>query len=460
MSSPKILLISSYELGHQPLSLAWPQALLVQNAYRVDTIDLAVQRLPQPPLPQYDLVGFSVPMHTALRLAVPAAQRLRESQNGAHFVFFGLYAGLNGEYLLQNGIADSVIAGESEPVLLELADRLQDGLEPESIPGLKTAGSHALTALSRWVYPVPAREGLPALSEYTRFEQNGTVLQTGYTETTRGCKHTCAHCPVVPVYKGRFFAIPREIVLADIRQQIAMGARHITFGDPDFLNGPGHARQVAKTLHKEFPEVSFDFTAKVSHLIQYSDLLAELRDHGAAFVISAFESTSDRVLTRLEKGHSRRDLDRAVEACKSADLAIQPTFLPFTPWGSLADYIDMLSWIRTRELIPNVPTVQYSVRMLVPPGSKLLEHPDCAEWLGPLEPEHFSYSWQHPEPEMDALFKDVFQIAEENSGCSPWESFQKIEHAAYQRAGEAPPVWMIPERPPPAPPRLTEDWFC
>ncbi len=32
-------------------------------------------------------------------------------------------------------------------------------------------------------------------------------------------------------------------------------ARHITFGDPDFLNGPGHSLAIARALHAEFPEV-------------------------------------------------------------------------------------------------------------------------------------------------------------------------------------------------------------
>jgi hypothetical protein len=41
---------------------------------------------------------------------------------------------------------------------------------------------------------------------------------------------------VVPVYNGVFRIVQRDVVLADIRQQVAMGAEHITFGDPDFFN--------------------------------------------------------------------------------------------------------------------------------------------------------------------------------------------------------------------------------
>ena len=47
--------------------------------------------------------------------------------------------------------------------------------------------------------------------------------------------------------------VQREIVLADIRQQVAAGAQHITFGDPDFFNGPGHAIAIVEALARGIP---------------------------------------------------------------------------------------------------------------------------------------------------------------------------------------------------------------
>ncbi len=127
---------------------------------------------------------------------------------------------------------------------------------------------------------MPRRESLPDLGKYARYMDNGTAYPAGYVEASRGCLHTCRHCPVVPIYNGRFFIVPVETVLADIRQQVMAGAQHITFGDPDFLNGPGHARKLAQALHAEFPGLSFDFTTKVEHILAHGDLLAELADLG------------------------------------------------------------------------------------------------------------------------------------------------------------------------------------
>src|SRR6185436_14513920 len=109
---------------------------------------------------------------------------------------------------------------------------------------------------------------------YAGYRAEGRTSAAGYVEASRGYLHTCHHCPVVPVYGGRFFAVDLETVLADVRGQVQQGARHISFGDPDFLNGPTHAQRIARALHREFPELSLDFTAKVEHLVRHRGLFA------------------------------------------------------------------------------------------------------------------------------------------------------------------------------------------
>ena len=499
-----ILLISCYELGHQPLSLAWPLAALRAAGFDAATADLTVEDFPTAKAAGADLIAIAVPMHTALRIGVDAAHKARTINPGAHICFFGLYAWLNRRHLLQpgdsrTGVADSVIAGESEPVLVALAQALHAGSPLEEVPGLTTTYREASPHLGRHTLPVPVRNPLPSLDSYAHYVPGSTTATNGsatgngqqveepvaypagYTEATRGCLHTCRHCPVVPVYNGRFFVVPVETVLADIAQQVDNGARHITFGDPDFLNGPGHARKVARALHDAFPNVSFDFTAKVEHLLKHRRLLPELVEHGASFVVSAFESTSDHVLSRLQKGHTRRHMEEALVAVDEAGLSIQPTWMPFTPWTALDDYLFMLRWIREQGLIPHVPAVQLSIRMLVPPGSALLSGEDADEWKGTLDAANFTYRWQHPDPRMDALQQQVARIAEmaaqsESEDASsvagatppshvgvsagPYTVFHTIECEAHQAAGRPPPV--LPALPSyvPRPPRLTEHWFC
>src|SRR5512135_1841612 len=247
-----VLLVSCYELGHQPAGLAFPLAFLERAGFAPATVDLAVDRLDEASARRAALVAISVPMHTALRIGVLAARRIREMNPAAIICFHGLYAVLNREFLL-DGVADAVLGGEAEEQLVGLAERVERG-EP-----LAPASPVQLRRLD---FPVPSRERLPALHRYAALEHDGGRRVAGVVEASRGCLHHCRHCPIPAVYGGRFFVVPAETVLEDIRRQVALGARHITFADPDFLNGPRHTLGIVSAMHAEFPDLTFDITAK------------------------------------------------------------------------------------------------------------------------------------------------------------------------------------------------------
>lgn len=444
-----VLLLACYELGHQPLSLAWPAAVLRRAGLPVTVADLAVDALSREAAARARFVGISVPMHTALRLGVRAAAEVRALNPTAHICFYGLYAWLNADYLLATA-ADAVLAGELEEELAAQVQRVL-GAEP-------SGDDRAAPRMTRLALPAPDRTGMPPLSSYARYVDGGVARLSGYVEASRGCLHTCRHCPIVPVYGGRFFVVPAETVLADIRQQVAAGAEHITFGDPDFLNGPGHVMKIARALHAEFPRLTFDFTTKVEHIRQHRALFPELRALGASFIVSAFESVSDEMLARLDKGHTAADLDDALDVLAGAGLAVQPTWLPFTPWTTLDSYIDLLAWIRARGIIAHVPAVQLSIRLLIPPSSALLDDPDAAAWLGPLDAANFTYTWRNPDPCVDELQRRVAAVAE--AGDDAHAAFATIERLAYGLAGRRQPAALPRASLDPDPPRLTEDWFC
>jgi radical SAM superfamily enzyme YgiQ (UPF0313 family) len=445
----EILLVACYELGHQPLSVAWPAAFLERAGYRPAVMDLSVEPFDAEKVRRARLVAVAVPMHTALRLGVAAAARVRALNPGAHICFYGHYAALNAEHLTAAGHADSVLAGELEDALVTLARRL-DGAAPPRI------------SLTKLDFPVPARAALPALKKYAHLAREGAPHLVGYVEASRGCKHGCRHCPIPPVYGRRFFVVPREVVLADVRQQVDAGAAHVTFGDPDFLNGPGHALAVARALHAEFPALTFDFTAKIEHLLDQRRHLAELAGLGALFVVSAAESLDDTTLEILDKGHTRAGIEEALALTRAAGLSLRPTWLAFTPWTTLDAYRGWLDFIAAEGLVDATDPVQYALRLLVPPGSWLLDQPAMRPHLGPLVPGGFHYDWTHPDPRMDALQSEVAAAvaAAADRREDPALTFDRVRGlAAATAAAAAPaPVGLAPDRR--RPPRLSEPWFC
>jgi radical SAM superfamily enzyme YgiQ (UPF0313 family) len=456
-----ILLVSSYELGHQPLGVASPRAFLEHAGYRPSVLDVAVTPFDAAQARRARFVGMSVPMHTALRLGVRAAERIRAINPTCHIAFYGAYAHLNADYLLEQ-VADSVIGGEYEGALVSLVETLEAG-GTGAVAGVAQRGRPAPPVLQRVPFLLPSRSGLPPLTQYAHIEHDGRRDLAGYVEASRGCLHHCLHCPIPPVYGGRFFVVPQAIVLADLHRLVQAGATHITFGDPDFLNGPGHALAIVRALHAEFPSVTFDCTTKVEHILERRALLPELGRLGCAFLVSAAESTSDTVLANLAKGHTRADLRTALNIVRDATIAFRPTWVAFTPWTTLGDYVDMLDFIEAEGLIDHVDSVQYSIRLLVPPGSALLKSAAMIPHLSRLVREAFHYEWTHPDPRMDALHRTVAATVERASHEEedPGVTFHRVRRLAESAAGMEPSGQAAGLRPGRhRPPRLTEPWFC
>jgi radical SAM superfamily enzyme YgiQ (UPF0313 family) len=435
----KVLLISTYDLGHQPFGLASPAAWLRADGHVVEVADLSRERLAPDSVAAADWVALHLPMHTATRMALPVIDMVREVNPGTQIVCYGLYAPMNEELLRARGVSH-VIGGEFERALAGL------------ISGRAVASLSIV--LDRLPFQVPDRTGLPGLSRYSALLHNGERKLAGYTEASRGCKHLCRHCPIVPVYEGRFRIVPRDIVMADIRQQVEAGAAHITFGDPDFLNGPGHALPLVEQVHAEFPALSFDVTIKVEHLLQHPGAVAVLARTGCLFVTSAVESLDDAVLERLAKGHTKADFVKALELLRAHGLTMLPTFVTFTPWTTREAYLDLLRAVRDLDLVENVAPIQLAIRLLIPSGSKLLELPD----LGPVEFDAaaLQYRWRHQDPAMDLLCSDLQKIVRsaDKRKAPRHEIFGEI----WQRTFGELPDFHLPARA--TVPYLNEPWYC
>jgi len=454
------VLISTYELGRQPFGLASPAAWLRRGGAEVTCIDVSRQSLSEAAVEAADLVAFYVPMHTATRLAVSLLPSIRNLNARAHICFYGLYAPVNEAYLRKVGV-ETVLGGEFEEGLASLAARMAAGGDGRTQP-------EPVISLARQQFQVPERAGLPPLEKYARVMMpDGKSRVAGYTEASRGCKHLCRHCPIVPVYQGAFRVVGQEVVLEDIRRQVSAGAEHITFGDPDFFNGTGHAIPIVKALHREFPKLTYDVTIKIEHLLRHREILPMLRDTGCLFVTSAVESVDDAVLEKLEKHHTRADFLAAVEIFRDLGMALQPTLVPFTPWTTLESYCELLDVLRENDLVENMAPIQLAIRLLIPAGSRLLELAEIRGLVGPFDEAALVFPWKHPDPRVDQLCGEVQEIvhAGEKNRRSRAQIFERIQTAAYAEAGAngaeratrlARPILAARA----AVPYLNEPWYC
>ena len=452
-----VLLISTYELGRQPFGLASPAAWLRADGANVSCLDLSQQPLDEEQVRTADLIAFYLPMHTATRIALAAINKVRVLNPSAQLCAYGLYAPLNAAILRDAGVA-AIFGGEFEPGLAAAARAIAGN-------GRRPAQAQPDVSLDRLQFRVPDRAGLPALADYARLVMPDGALRTvGYTEASRGCKHLCRHCPIVPVYQGKFRIVQRDIVLEDVRHQVASGAKHITFGDPDFFNGVTHALELVRALHAEFPRLTYDVTIKVEHLLQHAAQLPVLRDTGCAFVTTAVESLDDRVLVLLDKGHTRADFLRLVSLVRDLGLNLAPTFVAFTPWITLEGYADLLDTIAGLGLIENLSPVQLAIRLLIPAGSRLLELTEVQHIIGDFDSAALSYRWQHPDPRLDTLQREIERRVQTltAAGHGRRSIFEDVRNLLRHSAGD---TAIRPALPPPmtsraAVPYLTEPWYC
>jgi radical SAM superfamily enzyme YgiQ (UPF0313 family) len=481
----KIVLISTYELGRQPFGLVSPAAWLRKRGHEVACFDLTRQGLDSGDVRAAELIAIYLPMHTATRLACKLIPTLREQNPGAHVCCYGLYAPMNAEYLRSLGVG-TILGGEFEGGLVRLAERLgatgQERLENVEPRGKKqspqilgaepswgaascaatvTGQREAMISLERLKFEVPDRAGLAPIAKYAHLVVPGDGYRVvGSTEASRGCKHLCRHCPIVPVYNGVFRIVERDVVMADVRQQVAAGAQHISFGDPDFFNGIRHAMELVEAFHREFPKVTYDVTIKIEHLRKQEQQLARLRDTACLFVISAVESVDDGILERLDKGHTREDFLYVARKFRELGMTLHPTFVPFTPWTTLDGYLDLLRVLAAEQLVENVAPIQLGIRLLIPEGSRLLELEEVRRTVGAFDAESLVYPWKNEDARVDLLSETVQSIAAEadRKKESRAAAFARIWVAAHAAAGiDAPALRVIEGR---GVPFLSEPWYC
>ena len=441
----RALLISTYDLGRQPFGLASPAAWLRREHIEVDCVDASRERLDDAQLSAASVIAFYLPMHTATRLAAPLIERARCVNPAARLCAYGLYAPLNEQWLRERGVHE-VLGPEAEEALVNVVKS-------------QSPNPKAQKGVARLQFIAPDRRGLLPLARYASLAMpDGSRRVIGSTDATRGCKHLCRHCPIVPVYNGQFRVVPVDVVVADIRAQVSAGAQHITFGDPDFLNGPTHARRIVERVAGEFPELSYDVTIKIEHLLEHDDMLPLLRETGCLFITSAVESIDDSVLVHLRKGHTRADFVRAAALCHDAGVILAPTFVPFTPWTTVGGYLELLELIEDLNLVEHVAPIQLAIRLLVTAGSPLRELDDIRRLTGAFDPGSLTWPWRHVDPQVDALQNEIMQVVGSGLNQSRSATFESILAAARTRAGLPPSGRLVRARTPV--PTLSEGWYC
>ena len=427
----KILLLSFYDLGKQPKIISELYKKLDNGSNQIDIVDYSIEEK-NLTLDNYDVLGIYASMHTA---SVLAEQYLRDRKLPNKLFVFGLYANVFSE-MFSN--FQSIHSFDS--------DELESLLEVQLNPNYS------------FKHSVPDRTILPSITDYSHIVDGSNNLIAGSVETTYGCKHECTHCPVPIEFKGMFKTFGTEKIITDVTNQVEEGAKHISFNDPDFFNGPKHALKILQLLNEKHPSITYDSTIKVEHILKYPDYFQELKNLNMLFVISAFETTNDHVLNILQKNHSFNDLNKAVELSLENKIDIRPTWMPFSPWTEQNDLISIIKLIENYKLRETVDPIQLTIKLLVPKNSLILKRPEMKEYLLDYDPASFSYAWQYKFPNIDNIQNELFTYVLQHESENEYTQYLGLVDILESHTNET--LLNSEKYSQRIVPKLSETWFC
>lgn len=408
----KVLVVSIFEGGYQPMTVATAVTPLLEAGFEVSVLDTYVDGVQEDRFLDADLIALAIPLFDALQAGIELSAIIRKANPQAHITFFGQYATINSARLA--GIhGDSSISGEWEEPLVGLAQALSEG-QQRPVPGVVFSTSLTLgkgehtVYLSRKHFRVPTRSLLPPLYKYPQPQVDklcGGKQIVGSTEIARGCHHKCLYCSVFAAYDGKVLMIPEEIILQDVRNNVEGGMTHLTFIDADFFNAKYHGIKVLRKLHAEFPTLTYDLTTRVDHILENKEAVSEMHDLGVRFITSALEFPSEKVLQVLVKETSLEQIEEAIRFLRDVGIKLNPTFIMFNPWVDLTDLADFHTFVADNGLDQLIDPIQYETRLHLYKGSPLLPLPSVRE-LELIEHE-FHMEWKHPDARVDELYSQV-----------------------------------------------------
>lgn len=412
-----ILLVSTFEGGFQPMTIASAATPLLKEGYNVSVLDTYVDGIEEKHFIGPDLIAISVPLFDSVHPGVEIAKKVRELNPGAHITFFGQHATINSERFVGK-YCDTCISGEWEKPLVNLVEHLSDKTlsQPDGVVTIDQVenGKVIHPYMSRDHLDIPTRDVLPPLYKYPQTQIDkllGSQQIVGSTEITRGCHHKCLYCSVFAAYDGKVIMISDDIVIQDVRNLVDGGMTHLTFIDADFINAKYHGVKILRKLHSEFPELTYDFTTRIDHILENRETILEMADLGVRFITSALEFPSELVLDAVGKDTSIEQIEDAIAFLRNTSIKLNPTFIMYNPWTTLEDLANFRTFVERNDLDSIIDPIQYETRLYLYKGSPLLQTPSIKALE--LTDHEFHVDWKHPDPRVDELYFENLTPTEE-----------------------------------------------
>lgn len=328
---------------YESLGIAYIASTLKREGHEVNLISSALEYLSPRGMvraiiqAEPELVGFSV-MEIDARRTLAIVDALRHRGIQAHITLGGHFPTFNHTRILRgfDGV-DSIVRGEGEYTLSELAQQLSDGGSLKDVRGLSYRDGPEI----RVNPPRPLIQDLDALPFPDRYLTE-LVLRAAPVmsmSASRGCYGNCSFCSIRSFYEdspGPKWRTRSPEGIADEMEALVrrFGRQPIRFVDDQFV-GPGKkGRSTAYRLGEEILSrnigVQFTCSCRVDDIEE--DLFGLLKEAGLKKVFIGVESGTERGLTTFNKRTTVAQNKKALATLDKVGIEYKIGFIFFDPY--------------------------------------------------------------------------------------------------------------------------------
>ncbi len=381
MSVPLVTLINTNLIKPPiaPLGLDYLAQSLQERHLKVDMLDLCFSDDPLGDIKSYfrknqpRILGITVRntddcVYASRDSFLPRIKKVLDEikkQSDAPIVLGGCGFSIMPEEILTYLDVDLGIMGDSEESFPLLVHSILEGKNIERVSGLVQKDTHGPKMIS------PPDLDLTRLPLQNRdFVDNKRYFAEGgmgAIETKRGCDQGCIYC-ADPLTKGRKIRLrPAAHVVWELKRLVQKGIDFVHISDSEFNLPSQHAEEICHHMITQKLGARLHWYAYCSPYPFTENLARLMQKAGCSGINFGVDSGNDRMLARLGRSFSPRDIERTAKLCQKYDIVFMYDLLlggPGENKETLKDTIELM-----KELSPDRVGVTVGIRVY--PGTSL-----------------------------------------------------------------------------------------
>lgn len=286
---------------------------------------------------QPDIIGITVLTFLLVDVYTCVAA-IKQMYPDVLIVLGGPHINLFPEEVLDNPNVDYVITGEGERSFPMFVDRIAQGIEPTSVPGIFYRSSKG--AIKQGPPPVLIEnlDELP-LPDFSVIpvKKYLTVVDSGPSATlitSRGCPNRCIYCDR-PQMSNVYRAHSPHRVFEEISRLCSSGIDTFQIFDDTFTINKKRVIEICQLVEKGNLDISFSARSRVNTVDE--EVLSALKRAGCRRLSFGVEAASNHLLKALKKGTTIEQALHAFSLCKKIGIETLADFIIGGPDQTRAD---------------------------------------------------------------------------------------------------------------------------